>query len=221
MTSTCDAATGMDLLRTSVDLSQYLDQKPTTPVLPKSRKPLLIHSLKRQLNKTSRFLSLLSSKPPRPSSIPAPSPIYPIKFQTPSTTTSSSKAPSQTPLAIKSIKISRTPKPVQLNIPVQIAPNQANRNLATPLNIQLSNLNSISSFSSTPIHIKSKVFKPYKNRLKIHSKKTSENHNSFDKARGYLSPYVKKRRLSGEEGNMSVFDIRDILNVTNGVIVIH
>jgi hypothetical protein len=169
--------------------------------------------LRNQLKKDSRFFNLLCLKPSRAKSRESSNKQFLFKCQTPNGRCSSKQTTCFQSSVIKSIVISRTPKPTQ------VLPTPSNYLPGPTLTPQTLNLNQILPTSTTPIHINQKKFHSKASRLKKNNSKVSESRSSFDHKRENLknlSPGVKKRKLSSQENYLNVFDIREIMNITNG-----
>lgn len=198
-----DVATGIDLMRTDVDLGQYIKENNIPEVrIRKKRNSMLLLDLKEQLKKDTRFLSILCRKPAKVknsllnTTIPA------------NTSLILPSGPSQEDL--KSDKSSATP-----------FKNDVLRTISTRLSLFVGKLPSPKSFfQSTPIRLNSRFRQSdSKTNHKLKKKRIFKSSDRYEAYQLSLSPKLRKRRLNSEMRSYGIFDNQEILNIANGAFV--
>ena len=200
-----DLTSGIDLNRTDVDPSIYMQEVPIkVPRIRRKRNSIIIVSLKHQMQKDSRFVTNLCSKSAKSKSIVLP--------------TTTNKDPT---LKIPSLSHFDLSSEISCYTPLQ---NSILRAVPTPMTIPKAKTPSILG-KSTPIHLhskknkKSKVINSYlckPSTKESRAKRIFRVSGQIESYRLSLSPKLRKRSLCTPIDNIKMFDSREILNIANG-----
>jgi hypothetical protein len=193
-----DSSPVIDLNRTTIDVSSYIDQYPVhNPRIYKKRNSVIILNLKQQLKKDSRFVSLLCNKSSRSRR-----------------NTEKNSNPFENilliPPGISQIDINSEP-----SCPTPMK-NDVLRHLFTPVSINKVVTPSLGGrYTPGQISSKQRKLSPVR-KTKLKRKRIFKTSERFEAYKLSLSPKLKKRSLNTEGGNIRMFDRQEILNITNG-----